>query len=333
MAATVGGMDAEIETLMRRAPMPAVGVAVFTVDSVLFSRVHGTADLTTAREAYEDDWWDLASLTKVLVTLPEVLERMDLEAPLQALWPRAAGLPIGTATVAQLLAHNAGLPATLPFFRTASNRAEIVTQALSTPLERPIGSDAVYSDIGFLLLGEAVADISGAGLAQLAERRTGLRYAPLPGQAVATELCPWRERMIVGEAHDENAWAMDGVAGQAGAFGTLRMVMTAARSWLAGSAVPRPLHLAATSCHATNADGERFGLGWWLAPTRGIGGTDPGPGSFGASGFVGNRIWFEPARGYGLLVLSNRIHPHRGDRAPFGAWCAALLGIVAATFA
>ncbi|GAA4249800.1 serine hydrolase domain-containing protein [Dactylosporangium darangshiense] len=335
----------------RRAPMPAVAVAVFDTAGVLASAVHGTADLTTGRAVTADCWWDLASLTKVLVTLPEVL---DLPAardrPIASFWSRAAGRPIGGATLDDLLSHRSGLPPDAPFYRTLSGPA-IVEAALDTTPSRP---EAVYSDIGYIVLGALVSDLTGSSLATLAARRTGLRFGSLEPAAatslepavaaslesavaaslepaaatslepaVATERCSWRGRVIVGEVHDENAWAMGGVSGHAGAFGTLSLVAAAARPWLAAGTPP---------CLATNSAGERFAAGWWLHPTRGIGGPRSAPDSFGASGFVGNRVWFEPSRGYGVVVLSNRVHPTRIDRAPFASWCADLFGTLADLF-
>ncbi|MGI5242593.1 serine hydrolase domain-containing protein [Dactylosporangium sp. CA-139066] len=305
----------------RRAPMPAVAVAVFDRERVLAEVVHGVADLTTGRPATADCWWDLASLTKVLVTLPEVLSlAVRRDAPIAQLWPRAAGRPAGRATIDDLLAHRSGLPPDAPFYRTRRGAA-IVDAALDTA---PSRAEAAYSDLGYIILGALVEDLTGASLPALAARRTGLRFAtgaPLE-PAVATERCPWRGRLIVGEVHDENASAMGGAAGHAGAFGTLALVTAAARPLLG----PPP------PCLAENGAGERFAAGWWLYPTRGIGGPRAGADGFGASGFVGNRIWFEPARGYGVVVLSNRVHPVRGDRAPFAAWTADLLAAIAEHF-
>jgi CubicO group peptidase (beta-lactamase class C family) len=318
-----------IRRLMAAAPMPAVAVSVFDRAETRFSAVTGTADLTTGRPVGPHDWWDLASVTKTLVTLPEVLAHLDLDSPLADAWPPARPFPVGRATVGQLLSHQAGLPAVRQFFRTAATRDEIVAQAVATPLVREPGSGAEYSDLGFLLLGEAVQDHTGLSLAELAQQRSGLRFGPAPGPAVATERCGWRARVVVGEVHDENAYAMGGIAGQAGAFGTLALVTAAAQAWLAGTVLPAHLHRAATRCWARNAADERFGLGWWLPPTRGIGGPAAGEGSFGCSGFVGNRIWLEPARGYGVVVLSNRVHPSRDNPEPFRQWCADLLESVA----
>ncbi|WP_432825097.1 serine hydrolase domain-containing protein [Dactylosporangium sp. CA-092794] len=313
------GLAALVEAAASRAPMPAVAVAVFDRERVRAQVVHGTADLSTGRPATPDCWWDLASLTKVLVTLPEVLALpVPRDRPIGQLWPRAAGRAAAGATLTDLLAHRSGLPATAEFYRTLRGES-IVDAALDTPRSsvRP-----VYSDLGYIILGRLVEELSGDSLAGLAARRTGLRMGGPVAPAVATERCPWRGRLIVGEVHDENAAALGGAAGHAGAFGTLALVTAAARTHLDD----RP------ACLAGDGAGERFGAGWWLHPTRGLGGPRAGADGFGASGFVGNRIWFEPSRGYGVVVLSNRVHPVRGDRAPFAAWCDGLLAAIAGEF-
>jgi CubicO group peptidase (beta-lactamase class C family) len=331
----VTGLGTVLHRAAGSVPAPAVAISVFTVAGPLAETCTGVADLDTGRPAHIDEsQWDLASLTKVLVTLLEVLALIDagafgLDDPFHTTWPRAYGTALGGATVRQVLSYAAGLPGSVPLFRTATGRAAVLAAALSVPPERPPGT-GWYSDLNFLALGAMVEERTGRSLADLTRSRTGLTFEPVPARAVATERCPWRGRLVVGEVHDENAAAMGGTAGHAGAFGTLAQVRQAARAWLAGAVVSRDLHTAARTCWATNADGDRYGLGWWLPPTREIGGTRPGPDSFGMSGFVGNRIWLEPGYGYGIVVLSNRIHPVRADRAPFTAWATRLLDEVAA---
>jgi CubicO group peptidase (beta-lactamase class C family) len=105
--------DSTLDGLLEKAPMPSVAVSVFDRDRVLYCAV---------ARAGREDWWDLASLTKVLVTLPEALARLELDAPLASLWPRAAVAPVGACTVRQMLSHSTGLPGTVQFFRTLAGR-------------------------------------------------------------------------------------------------------------------------------------------------------------------------------------------------------------------
>jgi CubicO group peptidase (beta-lactamase class C family) len=323
-----------LQALASEAPMPAVAISIFDHSEVIAEAVHGVADLDSGRPVDRAYWWDLASLTKTLVTLPEVLElvtagRIELRDPLGAVWPVAEGFPVAHATIAQLLGYDAGLPASVKFYTGLRGREPIIEAALAVPPDRPAGSGAVYSDVSFILLGAMVEALTGASLDSLARKRSGLRYPPLLGDAVATERCAWRGRLIVGEVHDENAWAMGGVAGHAGAFGTVDLVARTAQTWLAERQVNPELHRAVRQCWSENAGGDRYGLGWFLTPTMGLGGPRAGESGYGMSGFVGNRIWLEPDYGYGVVVLSNRVHPVRSDRAAFNAWCARLLDAVA----
>ena len=295
--------------IVTSSPAPATAISVFGPDEVLAQVVHGVADLGTGRPAAVSDWWDLASLTKVLVTLPEVLALVpSLDSTLEELWAPSRGYEVGRTTIRRLLTHTSGLPASVPFYRTVSGRDEVLRAVLSQPLGPPA---EVYSDLGFMLLGQVVETLAGRSLAALAGERTGLRFGAPADRSVATEFDPWRGRLIVGEVHDENAAAMGGVAGQAGAFGTLSLVTAAAQTWLRGPAVTpaRP--------------GATFGLGWMVTPRAGLGA--PGLPGFGHTGYVGNRLWLSPARGLGILVLANRVHPTReGTAEPYTRWCSSL---------
>lgn len=295
------------------------------------SLVHGTANLETGEPATVEHWWDLASLTKVLVTLPEALRLVDsgqraLSDRLLDWWPAAAASPYGQASITQLLSYNAGAPPTCTLYhQPPANRADLIQAALQTPPQRAAGSSGQYSDLGMLLMGEAISAVDGRSLSSLAAQRGWCLYGRPPGPAVATERCPWRKRLIVGEVHDENAAALGGVAGHAGAFGRLDTVANAAQAWLTAQVTSQQLTAAASRCWATASTGERFGLGFRLAGPNSLGGPLASRGSYGMSGFVGNRLWIEPARGYAVEIVSNRVHPQRKPRDAFDAWCAQLL--------
>jgi CubicO group peptidase (beta-lactamase class C family) len=316
---------AKMSDLLERSPMPAVGVAVFDVEQVFYSGVSGIANLRNMEPVTEAHLWDLASLTKTLITLPEVLTlvesgRLALDTPLGEQWLPATGRPIGQATLRQILAYDAGMPASVAFFRDLHGMASIMAAAMATACERPAGSGPVYSDLGAMICGALVEDFEGP-LDSLAARRTGLRFNPLLAPVVATEDCAWRGQILSGDVHDENASAMGGVAGHAGAFGTLAQVTAAVQTWMHRTSESGTVWAEAVKQQSANAEGERYGLGWWLAPTRGLGGRDAGPRSWGCSGYVGNRIWVEPQREYAVVVLSNRVHPKRIDRKPYNDWC------------
>jgi len=316
------------------APMPAVAIGICDQAGVLASIVHGIANLETGEIATVEHWWDLASLTKVLVTLVEMLaavqrRQLMLSDSLGLVWSRAVGSPLGNVTIGQLLSYNAGMPASVRYYEGgAASRDALLDAVLSTRPQRTPGTYPEYSDINYIVLGELVTHLTGLGLHEHAKRRGWCRYAsphPLPGPAVATEYCGWRQQLIVGEVHDENAAALGGVAGHAGAFGTIGSVLAGARACLAGELVGPALSRVATQCWASSTKGERFGLGFLLTPTLGLGGDLAGTDGYGCAGFVGNRLWIEPSRGYAVVVLSNRIHPKRDDRTNFNMWCNRLM--------
>lgn len=231
---------------------------------------------------------------------------------------RAHGTDIGEATIRQVLAYDAGMPASELFYTQEPTANRIRAAALATPRNRPIGSGAVYSDIGAMVCGFMVADLVGP-LDELALQRSGLRFGVEPGIAVATEDCPWRGRLIKGEVHDENAFTSEASPAKPAPSALSAQVTRAVQRWWAATSIQGTVWAMSVREQSGSPDGERFGLGWWLAPTRGLGGPSPVT-TRGVAGFVGNRIWVEPSRGFGVVVLSNRIHPTRGERGPYNAW-------------
>ena len=184
--------------------------------------------------------YDAASLTKPVVTatLSAMLEeegQLDLDAPVArylprwTLWQNADWR--ARVTVRHLLTHTSGLPAHKDYFRTIKTRRGIVAHALAEPLAYEPGTQSVYSDLGFILLGEILEQLTGKPLDQLARERI---FAPLgmddttfnPPKSLRARIAPteddtdFRKRLLRGEVHDENAWVMGGVAGHAGMFST-----------------------------------------------------------------------------------------------------------------
>ncbi len=202
--------------------------------------------------------FDLASLTKPLVTVPLVMTAVargmvGLDDPLDRFFPpdsvpsEKKGI-----RVRHLLSHSSGLPPYVEFFRTLiglppdKRKEALVRMIMDAPLIYSPGSSEDYSDLGYMLLGMILEQVFGARLDRLAEEilfgplgvgalnfrplRTGCDPAAVPPASSAeaamdsvyavTENCPWRKRLLRGEVDDENAWCLDGVAGHAGLFGT-----------------------------------------------------------------------------------------------------------------
>lgn len=300
-----------------RLPGAVLGVVARTGDRA----VHwaGQAALLPQPEPLDrGTWFDLASLTKVLVTVPAVLGlveagRLDLSDPLARPLPdlrQVSGDPaLRGLTVLQLLTHTGGLPAWVPLYSWGADPATL--KALVLQRDWPLGPP-VYSDIGFILLGILIERLTGTALDQV-PLGAGLSARPVPESCAPTESCPWRGRILRGETHDENAFALGGLAGHAGLFGTIDGVLDAA----AGLLAEETLSPAAIAAMRRPRSPTRA-LGWQVPhdvteagqPTW-TGGSLCSPDTIGHTGFTGTGLWIDFARGYAWALLTNRIHPSR----------------------
>jgi CubicO group peptidase (beta-lactamase class C family) len=288
------------------ARLPGASLGVVTRDGARGVRVAGRAALVPTPEALtRNHWFDLASLTKVIATTPMVLALaarglLDLDAPLTSAIPDLRQYHIDNAperrlTFRDCLAHRTHLPAVEPIYTYGDDPARL--RAFVLQREWPAGPP-VYSDINFILLGIAIERLTGAGL-EAWPLAAGLSYRP-PGPAVATEACPWRGRVLKGEVHDENAFALGGAAGHAGLFGTIDGVLDFAAATLADPPATTRKELA-----------NHRSCGWELRHAGWSGGDACSPGTIGHTGFTGTGLWIDFDRGVAWTLLSNRIHPTR----------------------
>ena len=269
--------------------------------------------------------YDLASLTKVVATLPAVLQLVGkgeivLEDKVKRFFGHAGWFqepPLANVTIRQLLTHTSGLPAWKPLFALVSERHTAFANVLQTELEQP-GAYS-YSDLGFILLGAIVERVAGERqdvfvkkhvFDPLGMSETG--YGPVTGVPVAaTEDCGWRGEVLEGTVHDENAFVLDGVAGHAGLFGTSRDLSVYAQAWLEYDPALGPESLLQSAVNEHTTGEVRRGLGWQLADKDSSAGSLASDRAYGHTGFTGTSLWIEPAQGWYGVLLSNRVHPSR----------------------
>ena len=309
---------------------PGAVVAVGRRDTVLFETGVGGLTYDPGPPPDAHTLYDLASLTKVvgLTTVVMMLveeHRLDLDAPVTRYVPAfAAGGD--SVTIRQLLTHASGLPAWLPLYRDVHSRAELFARVNATPLEARPGSRMVYSDLGAILLTEAVEHLTGerldALLAQRVFRPLGMsdtRFNPPAGlrsRIAPTENDPWRGRVLRGEVHDENAAVMDGVSGHAGLFSTAADLVTFAQMMLRFGRTASGTQLidSATIAAFTRCQDPAFSsraLGW-DTPSQGSSAGDLlSPHAYGHTGFTGTSIWIDPAKDLFVILLTNRVYPTR----------------------
>lgn len=322
---------------------PGAALAVVHRGRLLAWQAFGrfTFDASSPR-VRRDCLWDLASLTKPIATvsmamllferglldvgapvtryLPEFAAQTDPQASCaQASWRRAV-------SVAMLLAHSAGLPSHRKLYLEASGREAVYAAARAIPLEAAPGSRALYSDLGFLLLGELLERVARESLDQFCRRElfvplnlemmfcpeVSIRQAIPPTQS-STE---YRPRRIQGEVHDDNAAAMGGVAPHAGLFGDALSVARFAECLLSGGApLFRPETVRLFTKLQTAPTGTSRTLGWDTPSAPSQSGTLFSPGSFGHLGYTGSSLWCDPQRQLSVTLLTNRTWPDATNQA------------------
>lgn len=333
------------DLLMRRAVAEGVfpGGAVWVMQdgAEKFSGAYGKANIYTGRPVRVHTVFDLASLTKPLATALAVLllaqdGRVDFDQCLADLLPGFGERKKGAVTLRQLLSHTAGLPAYRPYYievyrEAQSERRQALNRLLAAePLESSPGAETVYSDLCFMLLRWVVEETSGERLDRFVTRRI---YHPLglddlffagDGERrqetvfAATEMCPWRGFLVDGLVHDHNAYALGGIDGQAGLFGTAASV---------GALLTELTAVYHRGRHAGLFDPERIReLLRPVAPGRRTLGFDvPAPeGSssgcrfsrqtVGHLGFTGTSFWMDLEKKAAVVLLTNRIHPRSDNQ-------------------
>ena len=289
----------------RGVPGAALGLVTAAGDRAVM--VAGEAAWDPARETLtRAHWFDLASLTKVIATTPMILTLaeqglIDLDHFLITASPDLrqydeVGARERRLTFRDCLAHRTHLPAVFPLYTYGDDPERL--KAFVLQREWPLGPP-VYSDLNFILLGIAVERITGRPLRDW-PLGDGLVFGPPSGPAVATERCSWRGRVMRGEVHDENAFALGGAAGHAGLFGTVDGVLDFAQGLLTrDSTLIRTPH------------GEERTLGWERKYRGWQGGEASSEATIGHTGFTGTGLWIDFERGLAWTLLTNRVHPTR----------------------
>jgi CubicO group peptidase (beta-lactamase class C family) len=293
--------------------IPGATLGIVAADGRRWVRHAGkAASVPNPEDLTEEHWFDLASVSKVIATTTMVLRladegRLDLDAPLTSAIPDlrqydVAGAPERKLTFRDCLAHRTFLPAVEPIYTYGDDPARLRAFVLQREWRH---GPAVYSDINFILLGIAIERITGAPLGAW-DLGDGLCFGPPPGPAVATEQCSWRGRVLKGEVHDENCFAMGGRTGHAGLFGTVAGVLGFARGLLDGSgASPAMLDAIRTPQY------EHRTCGWELKFHGWSGGQACSDATIGHTGFTGTGLWVDFDRGLAWTLLTNRVHPTR----------------------
>lgn len=320
---------------------PGCGVAVLVRGEPVFVEAFGALGVgpLAGHAASPGTLYDVASLTKALVTAPLAIQ-LVAEGRLSTASAVADWLPgvDRRFTVAQLLEHTSGLPAWRPYFLELLQdghpllapdqaRTRSLARLRREELEAAPGARELYSDLGFLLLGWVLEAAGGAPLDRLfAERLAaplGLsaRFGPLPRVDAAAPTEAYAGRPLArGVVHDDNAFALGGIAGHAGLFATALDAARLGAELLAARRGDSTMFDAGTTRAFVDAPRPplpRTRIPGFDTPTPGASsaGSTFGRQAFGHLGFTGCSWWCDPARELVVVLLSNRVHPTRRNEA------------------
>jgi CubicO group peptidase (beta-lactamase class C family) len=311
---------------IERGIYPGAVLCIYQEDKPLFLESYGERMITPRRlPMLKDTLFDLASLTKPIATATSVMilkERGQIKLESHA----AEYLPdFGKSDISvfHLLTHTSGLPAWKALYLEPGDRSKVVRYLGEMPLEYETGKQVVYSCLGYIALGEMIRAVAGTGLDAFASgnifKPLGMRdtfYNPPEDrveECAATEdsnsfekrmtnysRYNWRQGVVVGEVHDENANFMGGVSGNAGLFSTATDLASFCRMIINGGEnilTPESVKMMST-LHTKGLDGSRS-IGWIILSG----------GVLYHTGFTGTAIWIDLKYGSAAILLTNRVHP------------------------
>ncbi len=331
---------AVLQSALTRRVFPAASIEVGTPDRVLWRDAVGALTYDASATCTSPETiFDLASLTKVLATGTVAMRQaaagvLDLDAPVRRWLPEWQATDRLAVTVRDLLEHASGLPAWLPLYRGLRGSAAFVSAICRTPLAYAPRTASTYSDLGFILLGALLEVVASRPF----EALVADALPPSPPQAIPICFCPpayWGPRtapaqthdvrgpIAAGEVDDANAWALGGMAGHSGLFGTAPAVGRVARALLAaldgkspsagGLADPAAVRLFLSP---SAVPGSSRALAWdRMRPTSSCG-SRMSASAVGHTGFTGTSLWIDPERRTYVVLLTNRVFPTATDVGP-----------------
>ena len=346
--AVAGKIDSLMAAAIAEGAAPGGAVAIGRRGRLVHLAAYGQVDAAADAEAVTDSTlYDLASLTKVLATTAAAMVlvdqgRLDLNARVHELLPEwPADGDRGRITVRNLLRHDAGLPAFAPLWRQARGRDAFLQGIVALPLARAPGDGVLYSDLGLILMGFIVERLSGLTLDAFVQQHVygplGLRetgFNPLSWPVAGSGARGGRERIggpdrahgdrhrvpdasRAGRVHDENAYALGGVAGHAGLFSSARDLAVLADMLIAGgehAGVRIVREATVREFTRRQRDDSSRALGW-DTPSEGSSAGDLfSAASFGHTGFTGTSLWIDPEHDVFVVLLTNRVNPSRDNQ-------------------
>ena len=328
-----GAVDAVIAQAIHQGEIPGAVLIVGHSGQVIYRKAYGSRALEPRREVMTlDTIFDLASLTKVIVTTTAVMQLVEqgkvrLNDPVAKYLPEFAQNGKEDITVRQLLTHYSGLQPDMDLKTAWEGKETAYRMAFAQTPQDPPGSKFSYSDINFIVLGALVERLAGESLEEYSARHI---FVPLkmthtrfvPPAAWRAKIAPTQydehEHMLRGEVHDPTARRMGGVAGQAGLFSTADDLAKFAQALLnGGGGILSPLSVEKmTQPEQPPSAPVLRGFGWDIdSPFSSNRGDLLPVGSYGHTGFTGTSLWIDPTTQTYIILLTNAVHPRGKENA------------------
>jgi CubicO group peptidase (beta-lactamase class C family) len=349
-------VEQALDDAVERRVFPGAVLLVNKDGQVVYHRAFGHRSLEPeVTPMHEETIFDVSSLTKPLATTTAFLilvkeKKLALDDRVTRLFHNFGVHGKTHVTFRHLLAHSSGLAAWRPYYKEvlkvekggrvnflSSHGAKAFVYDLihrEKPDSGP-GKHAVYSDLNFMLLGHAIEHLSGVSLDRFCQdkvfkplgmRSTSFvdlsllrtrRIVPITEMIAPTERCPWRKKILCGEVHDDNAFAMGGVTGHSGLFASARdvnQIVSKLSDCYHGLATFLPQPLVVEAFTRDKTPGSTRTLGWDTpSPRESQAGTRFSKTTVGHLGFTGTSVWLDLERKAHVILLSNRIHPSRDN--------------------
>ncbi len=333
----------KIETAIAQGVFPGAVLLCAKNQKILFHESYGEADIFEKKKMTKDSIFDLASLTKPLATtlaLSRLIEKDQVfpDQKIGSILEEFKTFPKADITIDMLLRHTSGFPAHRDYFKKIINANENPRQSLRhllvcEELVNKIGENQVYSDLGFMILSWIIEKISCQRLDRFVAKQiyfpleiddlffleTGLKnkkFILYQQKIVAGRQCPWRNRLLVGEVDDDNAWAAGGIEGHAGLFGNTGAIYKLCCEILNAlqSKPTRVLRSDIIKTFALKKNHHDMVAGFDTPlKVNSSAGRYFSKSSIGHLGFTGTSFWIDPETSVIIIFLTNRVHPLRSN--------------------
>lgn len=324
----------DVEKLINRSiadsAFPGAVLLVWKQGKIIFEKPFGhlTYDDSSAK-VETNTIYDLASLTKVIATTNAAMICIDrnlfsINDKVTEYIPSFSANGKEDITIRNLLMHNSGLPAFKKFYTIYNSPQKVLNDIYTSELVYKTGSKTIYSDLGMITLGKIIEKVTGKKLDVFCNE---VIFKPLemddtyfnPPPALRYRIAPteldryWRNRLLIGEVHDETASLLNGVAGHAGLFSTAGDISKALQMLLQKGVYQekRIIDSSTVKLFISRKSNGR-GLGWDMkSPTGSSAGNLFSGKSYGHTGFTGTSVWTDPERDLFVVFLTNRVYPTR----------------------